>query len=103
MNPFRDMPAEAAGKIAGAFGWDRIIVIGVRDGEDGGTVVTNAGRGPRHEAISNDMARYVKNMMGGFESESAVDIDKLAREAMKTGPDHDPDMGKRMVKLPGEE
>lgn len=101
-NPFRDMPADAAGRVAHAFGWDRIIVIGIRDGADGGTVVTNAGRGPKHSAISDDMASYVKKMMGGFESEVETDIDKLAREAMAEGPADDPGLGKRLVKLPGE-
>lgn len=99
MNPFRDMPADAAGHIARAFGWDRIIVIGIRDGEEGGTVVTNAGRGPRHSAISDDMASYVKKMMGGFESVVETDIDKLAREAMKEGPDENPGLGKSLLAL----
>lgn len=96
------MPADAAGRIAYAFGWDRIIVIGIRDGSDGGTVVTNAGRGPKHAAISDDMASYVKKMMGGFENEVETDIDKLAREAMREGPENDPGLGKRLIKLPGE-
>lgn len=99
MNPFRDMPADAAGRVAHAFGWDRIIVIGIRDGADGGTVVTNAGRGPKHAAISDDMANYVKKMMGGFENEVETDIDKLAREAMKEGPENDPHLGQRLITL----
>jgi len=102
MNPFREMPYDAAGCIAEAFGWDRIVVIGIRDGADGGQVVTNAGRGPKHEAISNDMAQYVREKLFGWESQVAVDIDKLAREALAEGPAHDPEMGKRLVKLPGE-
>lgn len=96
------MPAEAAGHIAQAFGWDRIVVIGIRDGQEGGQVVTHAGRGPRHGAIADDMASYVKEKLFGWESVVETDIDKLAREAMKEGPDHDPGLGKRLVKLPGE-
>lgn len=100
MNPFRDMPADAAGHIAHAFGWDRIIVIGIRDGEDGGTVVTNAGRGARHAAIAEDMATYVKKMMGGFDTEEIeTNIDKLAREAMAEGPADNPNLGKSLLTL----
>ncbi len=99
MNPFREMPYDAAGRIAAAFGWDRIVVIGIRDGADGGQVVTNAGRGPKHEAISNDMAEYVKKQLFGWESQVEVDIDKLAREAMAEGPEHDPNLGKRIIGL----
>lgn len=93
------MPADAAGRIAHAFGWDRIIVIGIRDGADGGTAVTNAGRGPKHAAIAEDMASYVKKMMGGFESEVETNIDKLAREAMREGPEDDPNLGKSLLTL----
>lgn len=99
MNPFRDMPADAAGRIAHAFGWDRIIVIGIRDGTDGGQVVTNAGRGPKHAAIADDMAAYVKSKLFGWESVVETDIDKLAREAMKEGPAEDPTLGRRLINL----
>lgn len=102
MNPFREMPAEAAGHIAKAFGWDRIIVVGIRDGDDGGQVVVNAGRGPRHEAISNDMAQYVREKLLGWDSVVESDIDRLAREAMAEGPADNPNLGKSLVKLPGD-
>lgn len=101
-NPFRDMPADAAGRIAYAFGWDRIIVIGIRDGADGGQVVVNAGRGPKHSAISDEMADFIKYKVMNWESVVETDIDKLAREAMAEGPVDDPGLGKRLVKLPGE-
>ena len=99
MNPFREMPDDAAGRIAHAFGWDRIVVIGIRDGADGGQVVTNAGRGARHAAISDDMASYVKEKLFGWKSEVETDIDKLAREAMKEGPDNNPNLGKSLLTL----
>lgn len=94
------MPADAAGHIAHAFGWDRVIVIGIREGSDGGTVVTNAGRGARHAAIAEDMATYVKKMMGGFDIEEIeTNIDKLAREAMAEGPADNPNLGKSLLTL----
>lgn len=102
MNPFRDMPADAAGRIAHAFGWDRIVVIGIRDGSEGGQVVTNAGRGPKHAAIADDMATYVKDKIFGWESQVETDIDRLAREAMAEGPAENPNLGKSLIKLPGD-
>jgi hypothetical protein len=99
VNEFRDMPADAAGRVAHAFGWDRIVIIGIRDGADGGQVVTYAGRGARHEAIAADMAKYVREKLFGWESEVETDIDKLAREAMREGPDDNPNLGKSLLTL----
>lgn len=101
----RVIDSDTAGKLAGIFGWDQIVIVCRSEGEDGGEMVTHAGRGPRDAKIAEELAGAISEHALGWVSETAPELDKMVREAKKemaTGPENDPDLGKRLIRLPGE-
>lgn len=101
----RQITADTAGRLAAIHGWDQIVIVCRSEGEDGGEMVTHAGRGPRDAKIAEELAGAISEHALGWVSDTAPELDQMVRDAKKemaTGPDSDPNLGQRLIKLPGE-
>lgn len=96
----KEIPTEAVGRLAGMFECDQMVVIGRTEGEDGGEQVVFVGRGPRNAKVAEEIATFLKQKVMGWKTEIGDDLE--AAKSMLEGPEWDPNMGKRLIKLPGE-
>lgn len=102
-HPMREFDVTATGKVMAAHGYDHMIIIAVKMGEDGGTTVLNVGIDGYNAQIAAGKAEAIKeSVLEWGKSEEAVELDKevaQVRKEMATGPEHDPDYGKRLITL----
>lgn len=65
MKPTIPIPITAAEAIAKDFGYDQVVIIARKVGDDGLEHVTTYGRGPEHCAIAARIGEFFKhNLMG---------------------------------------
>lgn len=97
----RDITVKTMATICATHGFDRIVIVMQRDGEDGATLVASCGLGARNKMIAESIREEVqRNVLGWEKSDEARALDKMVVEAnqeMATGPENDPDFGKRLI------
>jgi len=88
-------------KIAAYHGYEQIVCIARREGDDGATNVTYAGLTARDRLVAEAIAGDIKRSVLGWESsDEAKALEAMVKEAkreMQEGPDGDVERGKRMI------
>lgn len=99
--PLRGFDIEAIGKVMASHGYDQLVIYGCKDGE--AETFTHVGIDGKHAQIAKAKEEAFKALVESSSSrDEARSIDEQAQAAMKemaTGPEHDPDYGKRLVVL----
>lgn len=102
-HPMREFDVPAMGKVMASHGYDMMLVIAIKAGEDGGTTLVNVGIDGRFAQIAAAIGEALKeSVLEWGKSEEAIALDKEVaevRKEMATGPEHDPDYGKRLITL----
>lgn len=97
----RDISVKTMATICATHGFDRLIIVMQRDGDEGATLTASCGLGARNKMIAESIREEIQRSVLGWEkSDEAKALDKMvevAEEEMATGPENDPDYGKRLI------
>lgn len=99
--PFKEIPHKVTSTVMAMHGCDFVIIVGVNMSDVGGMTISHAGIDARAGMIAESITEQIKTQCLEWErSDEAIALDKSIAEAkreMATGPENDPDAGKRLV------
>ncbi len=105
--PMKEIDYASAARLAAEFGYDQIVIIARKEGPEGGECVCHAGLTKRDALTAEAIAEMLKfHVMGWDKTDEAKELETLVRQAKKEmveGPDGgDPQLGRKLIALPGE-
>lgn len=80
-NPTRDIPIDAAKRIAAEYGYDQVVIIGRKVGEGGREHVTTYGVDKAHCGVAARMGHFFKHKLMGWPDPAAQDLLQALEEA----------------------
>lgn len=88
-------------RLAAMHGYDQVVLMARRDGDDGGFCVVTSGIGVRNGKIAQELGEIIKGMTGMKEVDQAADAELAAakREMAEAPEGGDPETGKKLIDL----
>lgn len=103
-NPAVDFDTTMLGKVCALHGYDLMVVVAIKHGDEGGATGTgHVGLSGVSAHLAESLSNEIRKVVLGHDIDGeSRELDKLAREAaqeMKQGPENDPEYGKRLISL----